>query len=167
MRYNNLIVIYNNYICTFLSPSLKAAKLCFPKKIRLKKFAFSIYQQFPKMMSMDFYIRQVSQTAHGDCKARNKLPRNIRIFPDRHRQSRTRPPNSLPNKCNMCSELVVAYGRVELQEVFFEERRTHLLFGENIRTVSWGYNIGKSMLCSTQTQRLDHYIRCLLKRGLF
>ena len=54
--YNNQIAIYNNYICTFLSPSLKAAKLCFPKKIQLKKFAFSIYQQFLKMMSMDFYI---------------------------------------------------------------------------------------------------------------
>ena len=26
---NNLIAIYNNYICTFLSPFLKAAKLCF------------------------------------------------------------------------------------------------------------------------------------------
>lgn len=39
-------------------------------------------------------------------------------------------------------------------------------FGENIRTVSLGYNIGKSMLCSTRTQRLDHYIRCLLKRGI-
>ena len=23
------------------------------------------------------------------------------------------------------------------------------------------------MLCSTQTQRLDHYIRCLLKKGIF
>ena len=43
----------------------------------------------------------------------------------------------------------------------------HLLFGENIRTVSWGYNIGKSMSCSTQTHRLDHYIRCLLKRSFF
>ena len=26
---NNLIAIYNNYICTFLSPFLKASKLCF------------------------------------------------------------------------------------------------------------------------------------------
>ena len=83
-----LFTIY--YICTFLSPSLKAA--CFPKKIRLKKFAFSIYQQFPKMMSMDFYTRQASQTAHGDCKSRIKLPRIIRISPDRHRQFRVEPP---------------------------------------------------------------------------
>ena len=52
-----LFTIY--YICTFLNPSLKAA--CFLKKIRLKKFAFSIYQQFPKMMSMDFYTRQVGK----------------------------------------------------------------------------------------------------------
>ena len=90
LRYNNLIAIYNLLYLHFLSPSLKAA--CFPKKIRLKKFAFSIYQQFPKMMSMDFYTRQASQTAHGDCKSRIKLPRNIRISPDRHRQFRVEPP---------------------------------------------------------------------------
>ena len=30
---------------------------------------------------MDFYTRQASQTAHGDCKSRIKLPRNIRISP--------------------------------------------------------------------------------------
>ena len=59
LRYNNLIAIYNLLYLHFLNPSLKAA--CFLKKIRLKKFAFSIYQQFPKMMSMDFYTRQVGK----------------------------------------------------------------------------------------------------------
>ena len=38
------------------------------------------------------YIRHVSQTAHGDCKLRIKLPRNIRISTDRHRQFRVEPP---------------------------------------------------------------------------
>ena len=90
LRYNNLIAIYNLLYLHFFKPLLEAA--CFPKKIRLKKFAFSIYQQFPKMMSMDFYTRQASQTGHGDCKSRIKLPRNIRISPDRHWQFRVEPP---------------------------------------------------------------------------
>ena len=51
--------------------------------------------------------------------------------------------------------------------LFRGEANTSTFWRESVRTVSWGYNIGKSMLCSTQTQRLDHYIRCLLKRGFY
>ena len=162
-----LFTIY--YICTFLSPSLKAA--CFLKKIRLKKFAFSIYQQFPKMMSMDSYTRQASQTAHGDCKSRIKLPRIIRISPDQHRQFRVEPPvYDHPTACPTSATCARGWwsptGESNCRRSFsWRGEYIHLLFGENIRTVSWGYNIGKSMSCSTQTHRLDHYIRCLLKRG--
>ena len=119
-------MLFTIIISAFLSPSLKAAKLCFPKKIRLKKFAFSIYQQFPKMMSMDFYIRQVSKTAHGDCKSQIKLPRNISIFPDRDRQFRVEPPvHDHPTACPTSATCARGYwlpaGESNLQEVFFEE----------------------------------------------
>ena len=132
-------MLFTIIISAFLSRSLKAAKLCFPKKIRLKKFAFSIYQQFPKMMSMDLYIRQVSKTAHGDCKSQIKLPRNISIFPDRDRQFRVEPPvHDHPTACPTSATCARGYwlpaGESNCRRSFSRRaRRAHLLFGENIR----------------------------------
>ena len=119
------------------------------------------------------YIRQVSQTAHGDIKSQIKLPRNIRISPDRHRQFRVEPPvHDHPKNCPTSATCARGYwsptGESNCRRSLVEERRTHLVLGKNIRTVSWGCNIGKSIWCSTRTQkltRLDHPPRCLLKRG--